>query len=488
VLSSIGIQDPVHVISDLDRANCYYNLLLGGGIDYRSGPTALDFIFDHCEETRSIPEAIPKTLIYFENVSVLQTFQAHLRDILPAHLKAQGVEIIESYYANRTTGTKTFVRVQFLVGKVCRIICTTEAFGMGMDIPDITRVFQWGLPRSVASLIQRFGRAARNQSLTACCTLVISKDYYRITGDDDFQCTNGTQKALQSNHEDIYKILRSKCLRQGFLIYLGIGNQYKPPSPGQCCSRCSARDEITTAIIGSRGLCDETREAVRRSVESSKPPHTHHLIAEEVLKKLSLWRDKVTNASLRGSAGHDLWRPAGCIPDSVLLEVAKGAKAIMDPRFEWPITRISSWYGWELWGDSKYPDHRISTYISSGWEAGTKRVEEERKEKGSLGRSSAQRVNAQRRIVDRGEGRNIPRVSGSSPRYSASQPARSRLGESQWIVQTPSGRGSDASDTASLVPSRRGSNASDVSNASATSALVEATGPLALAGKFRINR
>lgn len=49
VLSSIKIKNPVEVVSDLNRPNCYYNLLLGGGVDYKSGPTALDFLFDDCD-------------------------------------------------------------------------------------------------------------------------------------------------------------------------------------------------------------------------------------------------------------------------------------------------------------------------------------------------------------------------------------------------------------------------------------------------------
>jgi Helicase conserved C-terminal domain len=98
-----------------------------------------------------------RPLVYFEEIQVLLAFQAHLRDILPAHLKAQGLQIVESYYATRTTNKKTIVRAQFKVGKICRILCVTEAFGMVLDISNIARVYNWGLPRSVSSLIQRFG-------------------------------------------------------------------------------------------------------------------------------------------------------------------------------------------------------------------------------------------------------------------------------------------------------------------------------------------
>ena len=215
---------------------------------------------------------------------------------------------------------------------------------MGMDISNITKVFQWGLPRSLASLIQRFGRAARDGTLTACCTLVISQDYYKITAEDNFKCTNNVQRNLKTKHPAIYDILRSSCLRRGFLEYLGVASGHKCPPAGMCCSRYSQRDNHPVAVIGSRGLCNEAKEAARKAVLPAKLPHTHAWIEESVLKQLMLWRDEVTEASLRGKPAHDLWRPAGCIPDAILSELAKGARAIINEK--WPINRVSSWYGW----------------------------------------------------------------------------------------------------------------------------------------------
>lgn len=203
VLLSLKIDNPEEIITDLNRANCYYNIIQGGGVDYTSGPSCLDFLFDDLTFNACTPEVIPKTLIYFEEISVLLAFQAHLRELLPAHLRAQGKTIVESYYSTRTTDMKTWVRAEFLVGTVCRIICTTEAFGMGMDISDIVRVFQWGLTRSVCSLIQRFGRAARNLKLKATCTLVVSREYFNITSEDDFQNTNDNVKWNKTNQISI---------------------------------------------------------------------------------------------------------------------------------------------------------------------------------------------------------------------------------------------------------------------------------------------
>ena len=42
-----------------------------------------------------------------------------------------------------------------------RIVLATDAMGMGVDNPDITQVVQYGLTKSMCSLNQRAGRAAR---------------------------------------------------------------------------------------------------------------------------------------------------------------------------------------------------------------------------------------------------------------------------------------------------------------------------------------
>jgi superfamily II DNA/RNA helicase len=44
---------------------------------------------------------------------------------------------------------------------------------MGMDVSDIDQVYNWGIPRTLPSLIQRFGRAARNQNRKGYCTILL---------------------------------------------------------------------------------------------------------------------------------------------------------------------------------------------------------------------------------------------------------------------------------------------------------------------------
>ena len=88
--------------------------------------------------------------------------------------------------------------------------------------------------------------------------------------------------------------------------------------------------------------------------------------------------------------------------------------AIIDEK--WPINRVSSWYGWEKWGGSKYPDHMVSTYINNGWREIVERIKQEKERK--------KKAAAQKKVLDRVEGRNQQHTFGPS---SSRQPANSQV-------------------------------------------------------------
>jgi len=43
-----------------------------------------------------------------------------------------------------------------------RVVIASSAFGMGVNIPDISRIINWGLPPTLEDLAQQTGRAGRN--------------------------------------------------------------------------------------------------------------------------------------------------------------------------------------------------------------------------------------------------------------------------------------------------------------------------------------
>ena len=47
---------------------------------------------------------------------------------------------------------------------VLRLVIASSAFGLGVNIPDISRIINWGLPQNLEDLIQESGIAGRNGS------------------------------------------------------------------------------------------------------------------------------------------------------------------------------------------------------------------------------------------------------------------------------------------------------------------------------------
>ncbi|KAF9118529.1 ATP-dependent DNA helicase sgs1, partial [Linnemannia schmuckeri] len=100
-----------------------------------------------------------KTIIYFEKISILIDVFKYLSRMRPDLRGRLGV-----YFSTLTSQYKEAVMTKFVEGDI-HILLATEAAGMGCDIPDVVQVIQYGFPRDIPSLVQRFGRAARDPKI-----------------------------------------------------------------------------------------------------------------------------------------------------------------------------------------------------------------------------------------------------------------------------------------------------------------------------------
>lgn len=65
------------------------------------------------------------------------------------------------YHGGMLPGSRTIVQDAFVSGDV-RVVCATNAFGMGIDVPDIRTVVHLGVPGSLEAYVQETGRAGRD--------------------------------------------------------------------------------------------------------------------------------------------------------------------------------------------------------------------------------------------------------------------------------------------------------------------------------------
>ncbi len=94
-----------------------------------------------------------------------------------AFLKDQGLAAAH-FHAGLTVDDKRFVQEAFRVGDL-RVIAATNAFGMGIDKPDIRLVVHADIPGSLENYLQEAGRAGRDRMPADCVLLYHTDDVER---------------------------------------------------------------------------------------------------------------------------------------------------------------------------------------------------------------------------------------------------------------------------------------------------------------------
>ena len=110
-----------------------------------------------------------KTIIYSPSVTGCMAVYDFLMDSLREKAFRNGNRnsfrdrLIQVYYADVGPSTKRYIQNDFpLKDSVTRILIATTAFGVGVDIPDVSRVVHWGISRNALCYWQEVGRAGRN--------------------------------------------------------------------------------------------------------------------------------------------------------------------------------------------------------------------------------------------------------------------------------------------------------------------------------------
>ena len=87
----------------------------------------------------------------------------------------------EHFHAGLPPETKKSVQQRFIGGEL-RVITATNAFGMGIDKPDVRLVIHADIPGSLENYMQESGRAGRDRKMARCVLLYTSEDVERQFG------------------------------------------------------------------------------------------------------------------------------------------------------------------------------------------------------------------------------------------------------------------------------------------------------------------
>ncbi|KAH7910891.1 P-loop containing nucleoside triphosphate hydrolase protein [Hygrophoropsis aurantiaca] len=281
---------------------------------------------------------MPRTLVFVNTVMDTQLGWRHMLDILPVSLHHH----VDFLHSRRTPRSKTEVLDQFRKG-ILKILFVTEIGGMGLDIPDIELVVQFGIPSSLTVWLQRAGRAGRAFWIQALAILLVEMSVVTPVGVGTIDDGGGSdvedeeRKELNYRKNNVDPALREWIETKGCRRDVADKHFDNPPNrtlpTGRCCDRCSPTVIVATSItalsepnITEENPSDKLNSFGKRTMQTltnPTPKHTQpsrrtHDHLKAVRSELLTWRIR----KRRHDYPHSSFTAIAILPDAVLTTIA----------------------------------------------------------------------------------------------------------------------------------------------------------------------
>ncbi|KAJ7229254.1 P-loop containing nucleoside triphosphate hydrolase protein [Mycena rebaudengoi] len=266
-----------------------------------------------------------QSMVFFDDIEVAMAALEYLRQALPRMARGQ----IALYHSRRSKRSKRIIMEKFRKGEI-KILLTTEAAGMGCDVPHVEQIVQFMVPNSFSIWMQRAGRAGRNIIITARAILLVQPSVFQEMKlqkeGDDITFRKAVDEGLRTWIET------QDCRREVSDEYFNSGTPRKPPT-GICCDNCLRKTDPEHPLLKQHPqLKLKQAESERPSSPSSdtdtngkRPMRMGSGAANRTKDHLKGARDLLTHwreEKCRTVYRRRPWGPATLLPDAVLTNFA----------------------------------------------------------------------------------------------------------------------------------------------------------------------